>query len=74
MCVCACAHWSLIGINEEDLDDDLKLAPAGLCDLIGGLGHHWGVEGGEQRGTSSVRYMSLTHQSHLTLTLSCRLD
>lgn len=25
----------LIGIDEEDLDDDLKLSPARLCDLIG---------------------------------------
>lgn len=34
-------YWSLIGIYEEDLDDDLKLPPAGLCDLIRRLSDHW---------------------------------
>lgn len=34
------SHSSLIGVNEEDLDDDLKLPPARLCDLIWRLSHH----------------------------------
>lgn len=46
--VCACtggsSHRSLIGVDEEDLDDDLKLSPARLCNLIWRLGHHWREE------------------------------
>lgn len=33
-------HRSFIWVYEEDLDDDLELPPACLCDLIGGFGHH----------------------------------
>lgn len=35
------SYRSLIGVNEEDLDDDFKLSPARLCNLVGRLSHNW---------------------------------
>ena len=34
-------HRPLVGVDEEDLDDDLKLSPARLSDLIWRLGDHY---------------------------------
>lgn len=34
-------HRPLIGVDEKYLDDDLKLSPARLCDLVRRLGHDY---------------------------------
>lgn len=34
------SYRSLVGVNKEDLDDDLELPPTRLCNLIWRLRHH----------------------------------
>lgn len=53
------SHRSLIGVNEEDLDDDLKLPPAGLCNLVGRLGHHWKKQGEMDTQMTKLGYFTL---------------
>lgn len=53
------SHRSLIGVNEEDLDDDFKLPPACLCNLIGRLGHHWKKHSEWDRQMNKLGYVTL---------------